>query len=101
MNGAPAPTERENGPLGRCPGCGSGQFAAVTNGIDTNYRCETCWRCWDVSFGRANRVDPLSCPTCRAVGHCQGTPVGGAGGVSAADSFPRSDPSPGLTGPPV
>lgn len=58
--------------MGHCPACGSTWFAAVSNGFDINYRCQTCWACWNVSFGRASRVDPLSCPACAGAGHCRG-----------------------------
>lgn len=81
------PLSPDNGPMGHCPSCGSTWFAAVSNGFDVNYRCATCWACWCVSFGRASRVDPFSCPACADAGHCRGAPldeIGARGDVAVA-----------------
>ena len=50
------------GPIGHCPECGSERLLAIANDWETNFLCEECDTCWDVSFGRVSRVDPLSCP---------------------------------------
>jgi hypothetical protein len=95
----------EGGPFEECARCGSSRFAAVTNGVDTNYRCETCWTCWSVSFGRATAVDPVACP-CGDAGHCRGMrlhpPASLAPGSGSAPVMVpgRADQgfNPGLTG---
>jgi hypothetical protein len=80
----------DDGPLGHCPKCGSERFAAVTNGLDVNYRCNACWSCWSVSFGRVSRVDPLSCPGCADAGQCRGAHVRGTADVSAGAASPQT-----------
>jgi len=44
-------------PPGRCPGCGSGELAAVTDGEQTAFMCQSCGQCWQVELGWAHRVD--------------------------------------------
>ena len=44
-------------PPGRCPGCGSGELAAVTDGEQTAFACQSCGQCWTVELGWAHRVD--------------------------------------------
>jgi hypothetical protein len=57
--------------FGPCPGCGSTRFKIVRHAQDTNFRCESCGRCWYVAMGlHLYRVDPLSCPGCPDRARC-------------------------------
>jgi hypothetical protein len=89
----------DDGPLGHCPKCGSERFAAVTNSLDVNFRCDTCWSCWSVSFGRVSRVDPLSCPGCADAGHCRGANVRATADVSAGAALSHIPPPGGTAQP--
>jgi hypothetical protein len=52
-------------PFGPCPACGSRHFVIVPYPDDTNFRCQTCGRCWHVEMGlQVSRVDPYSCLGC-------------------------------------
>jgi len=44
-------------PPGCCPDCGSGELAAVTDGEQTAFMCQSCGQCWQVELGWAHRVD--------------------------------------------
>lgn len=50
--------------LDRCPGCAGEHLYTAFNGEGTNFLCRVCNRCWSVSPGRVDRVDPLICPGC-------------------------------------
>lgn len=87
--------EANTSPLGSCPACGSAAFTAVSNGVDVNYRCDTCWWCWNVSYGRASVVDPASCPSCTGAGRCRGAPLrvpAVSGGPALTPATCRSTP---------
>jgi transposase-like protein len=70
-------------PVGHCPSCRSEQLRTVTNGIETNFLCDACGSCWNVSFARVSRVDPVTCPGCAHARRCVGREVVPAG---ASDS---------------
>ncbi len=59
-------------PLTRCPACGSGALAPVTerDGETVNFLCGACDRCWHVELGHVHRVDPASCSGCPARARC-------------------------------
>jgi len=40
----------------RCPDCGSGELAAVTDGEQAAFMCQSCGQCWQVELGWAHRV---------------------------------------------
>jgi hypothetical protein len=45
---------------GWCPDCGCGELAAVTDGVQTAFMCQSCGQCWQVELGWAHRVDRQS-----------------------------------------
>ncbi len=59
-----------------CPGCGSEELEAVSDGELTNFFCAACHRCWHVELGWFHRMDPSTCLGCPHAVDC--------GAVSAA-----------------
>lgn len=49
------------GPLERCPGCDAPHPEAVSTGLETNFWCRSCGRCWHVELGWLWPVNPASC----------------------------------------
>lgn len=53
--------------IGPCPGCGNGRLEAVVDGEGTtNFLCPGCGKCWHAELEWSRRVDPRTCPGCRA-----------------------------------
>jgi hypothetical protein len=51
--------------LKQCPECGSEKLIPVSVGEETNIFCQDCVLCWHLEHGRANVVDPQTCPGCQ------------------------------------
>lgn len=67
-----------------CPGCGSLALCSVNDGEITNFLCAACWRCWHAELGYFHRVDPGTCPGCKAGEHCGRTQAPDAPGQAEA-----------------
>lgn len=55
-----------------CPACGAEELHAVVAAREVNFACAACGACWHLEFGWVHRVEPASCPGCRAQGVCLG-----------------------------
>jgi hypothetical protein len=51
--------------LRHCPGCGGSDLIPVVAGMETNFYCQDCRKCWHL-LDRAvtSRVEPELCPGC-------------------------------------
>jgi len=51
--------------LKQCPECGGEKLIPVATREGTNFFCQDCLLCWHLEHGRANVVDPQTCPGCQ------------------------------------